>query len=153
MKASAIANVTDIDELKSLGAYLELKRSLEGEFGNKLGVNGWQSFFYKLSTLKQAVFANKDYLVTVCQNNSFNESKKLISNLLSLRVTARGWNELNGKLKKIITVFSSDAVDPYEYYEKTKQKKFIDSSKLEGLDVEVPDASESLESVLARFRR
>ena len=40
-----------------------------------------------------------------------------------------------------------------EYYEKTKLKKFRDSSKLEGIVVDFPDESISLESILAKHQR
>lgn len=43
--------------------------------------------------------------------------------------------------------------DPYAYYEKTKLKKFKDSSKLEGIDINYSSQSISLEDILQKYRR
>lgn len=153
METNKILKASDVIELRSFGSYLEVKNNFEKEIHNKLGVNGWNSFFKKVQKLKKIVTLNKDILVSVCDEKSFSESKKEISKILKLKVTARGWSELKRKVELFIKIFCSGIFDPYEYYEKTKLKKFRNSSKLEGIDIDYPDENTSLESVLAKYRR
>jgi len=153
MKANTILKVNDVESLRSLGSYGELKSCLEGELGNKLGVNGWNSLFDKIVFIKGAVSLMKDDILSVYGNKSFSESKKYLSESLGIKVKARGWQVLKLKISNLIRLFSVNAFDPYEYYETTKLKKFRDSSKLEGIEVNILDESISLESVLAKYRR
>lgn len=48
---------------------------------------------------------------------------------------------------------NDDTYDIYEYYERTKHQKFKDSSKLEGINIELPDDTIPLEEVLAKHRK
>ena len=153
METNKILKASDVVELRSYGSYLEVKNNFEKEIHNKLGVNGWNSFFKKIQKLKKVVSSNKDFLVSVCDEKSFSESKKEISRILKLKITARGWPELKRKVEIIITIFCSGIFEPYEYYEKTKLNKFKNSSKLEGIDIEYPDENTSLESVLEKYKR
>lgn len=153
MKASTILRASDIQELRTLGSYYEVKSSLEEELGSKLGVTGWKPLFEKIHILKKTVISNKNYLSAICEGNSFKESKNKISKLLKLKIKARGWRELKSKIKKIVDTFCFSAFDPYEHYERTKLKKFINSSKLEGIEVQIPNEATSLEAVLAKYRR
>ncbi len=153
METNKILKASDVIELRSFGSYLEVKNNFEKEIHNKLGVNGWNSFFEKIQKLKKIVTLNKDILVSVCNEKSFSESKKEISKILKLKVTARGWSELKRKVELIIKIFCFGIFDPYEHYEKTKLNKFKNSSKLEGIDIVYPDEKTSLESVLAKYKR
>ncbi|WP_143269372.1 YhfG family protein [Mangrovitalea sediminis] len=153
MKASNVLVASSLDELRELGSYLEIKNCLEKEIDNKLGVKGWKSLFHKIHVLKESVINNKSLILKKDKVRSFEESKNYVSNTLGIHVTAKGWEELTRKLNLIIVVFCSEPFDPYAYYEKTKSKKFKDSSKLEGIDVDLPDKNTSLESVLERHRR
>lgn len=153
MKVSKILTASSVLELRSFGSYLDIKEILEKEIGNKLGVNGWESLFFKIQSIKKIVSSSSKLLVSVCERNSFTESKKEISNILKLKIKARDRQELKLKASLIITTFNLGFFDPYEHYEKTKLKKFKNSSKLEGIEIEYPDESTSLESVLAKYRR
>lgn len=153
MKVSKILTASSVLELRSFGSYFDIKEILEKEIGNKLGVNGWESLFFKIQSIKKIVSSSSKLLVSVCERNSFTESKKEISNILKLKIKARDRQELKLKASLIITTFNLGFFDPYEHYEKTKLKKFKNSSKLEGIEIEYPDESTSLESVLAKYRR
>lgn len=153
MKVSKILTASSVLELRSFGSYFDIKKIFEEEISNKLGVNGWESLFCKIQSLKEIVSLNNKLLVLACEKNSFTESKKEISNILKLKIKARGRQELKYKISLIITTLSSGFFDPYEHYEKTKLKKFKGSSKLEGIEIEYPDEGTSLESVLAKYRR
>lgn len=153
MKTSSILKADSIETLRSLGSYYSVKSCLEEALGNKLGVTGWESFFEKINFLKDIVFSNKDHLLAICDGYSFKESKHQVAELLRLRLKARDQRELREKIKKIIAIFCANFFDPYDYYERTKLNKFKNSSKLEGIQIETPDESTSLESVLEKYRR
>lgn len=153
MKVSAILKIDNIQELKLLGSYCDVKNCLEKELGSKLGVIGWKSFFEKVNVLKEVVPLNKDYLTAICDESSFKESKNNLSKLLGVKIKAKNLGELRSKIKNITLIFCSNIFDPHDYYEKTKLNKFKHSSKLEGIDIKIPDETDSLDSVLAKYRR
>ena len=153
MQINAILNVSDLHELRSLGSYHDVKRSIEEELDNKLGVTGWESLLKKINMIRESISVNKDYLLFLCEQGSFKESKNKISKLLKIKIAARSWINLRKKVKNLINFFCSNAFDPYEHYERTKLIKFKNSSKLEGINIEIPNNSASLESVLAKYKR
>ncbi len=153
MKASEILKAPSIDDLKGLGSYLEIKKILEKEVDNKLGVKGWSSLFFKIQSLKSIVFADKEIILSSVHKKSLTESKIEISKILGVKIRAKNKDALKKKLEDFINVFCSSVFDPYEHYEKTKMKKFKDSSKLEGIDIELGNTDKSLESILAKYKR
>lgn len=152
MKTSEILKVSSIDNLKGLGSYLEIKRFLEEKVDNKLGAKGWSSLFFKIHSFKDIVCTEKETLLSSVHKKSFKESKVEISKILGIKIRARNKDVLKKKVDAFINVFCFDAFDPYEHYEKTKMKKFKDSSKLEGIDIELGKTEKSLESILAKYR-
>lgn len=152
MKTSEILKVSSLDDLKELGSYLEIKRFLEEKVDNKLAVKGWSSLFFKIQSLKDIICTNKETLLSSVHKKSFKESKVEISKILGAKVRARNKDDLNKKLAAFINVFCFSVFDPYEHYEKTKMKKFKDSSKLEGIDIELGNTEKSLESILAKYK-
>lgn len=152
MQVSEVLKASNLNELRTYGSYFELKNRVEKELDNKLEVKGWDSFFNKIKTLKAIVSSNQKTLEAACRKDNFKESKKEISAILNIRFKAKSWGELKKKVDVFIFVFCSSVFDPYSYYEKTKLKKFKDSSKLEGIDIEIPDEKLSLESVLTKYK-
>lgn len=153
MKASVIMKASNVEDLKSLGSYREVKKCLEDELGTKLGINGWDSFYGKILSIKGAVTSLKKEVKSIYEDNKFLEAKSYLSKVLGVKVKARGWEVLKLKISKLMNLFIENSFDPHEYYEKTKLKKFRESSKLEGIFVNFPDESISLESILAKHQR
>jgi hypothetical protein len=89
----------------------------------------------------------------VMQSTEFKETKEKVSEVLGLKIKARSWSKLKSKIEHIIDVLYLSYFDPYEYYEKTKLQKFKNSSKLEGIEIEIPSEKNSLADVLAKYRR
>ena len=153
MKIAKILSASNVNELKVLGSYLEIRRCLEVEIDNKLGVNGWESLFAKVQKIKKSASSKKDLLSAAFANKSFKEAKGEISRILQVKITAKNRDNLEKKVRQIISVFCVGIFNPYEHYEKTKLMKFKSSSRLEGIDIEIPSENESIESVLAKYRR
>lgn len=152
MQVNAIVNVHDVEDLKSLGTYRELKNAIEAKIGSKLGVKGWNSLYEKIVFLKSAVsLLEKES--AIYEGKKFSEAKTYLSKHLGINVKARGWKTLKTKVAALIQLFKSESFDPYAYYEKTKLKKFRDSSKLEGIVVDYPEKTTSLDSILAKYKR
>ena len=48
---------------------------------------------------------------------------------------------------------NNNSFNPNEHYEKTKEKRFKDSCKLDGIDVEVVDPNATLEEVIEKYKK
>lgn len=48
---------------------------------------------------------------------------------------------------------NNNSFDPNEHYERTKEKRFKDSCKLDGIDVEVIDSNTTLEEVIQKHKK
>ncbi|MEQ4921888.1 hypothetical protein [Proteus hauseri] len=153
MKAKVILKANSIEELQALGAYHELKKCIENELGTKLDVDEWNSFYKKISSIRTSINNIKNHDNLIDRSKSFSEAKVSISNIFQFDVKARSWRSLELRIQHLIHLFSINSFDPYEYYEKYKLKKFCDSSKLEGINIIIPDKSISLESVLKKYTR
>lgn len=153
MKTEIILQVLDIDELKSFGSYRDVKQSVESEIGNRLGVNSWCSLYEKIKLLKQKVYSNKEFLLMASKGGDFKLSKIQISEMLGINIKARSWHELKNKIECIVSIFCKNDSNLYLYYESKKLKNFKDSSRLEGIKIELSSNNVSLESVLDKYRR
>ncbi|WP_252178451.1 YhfG family protein [Endozoicomonas sp. 4G] len=153
MNVNEILSASRIDELKKVGSYLEVKILIEEKIDNKLGVNGWKPLFYKIKAVKESVGLNKNKLISECDGDYLNKSKKKVSDILGFKVVAKNFNELKKKIDMIIVFFGSSTFDPYEHYEKTKLDKFKSSSRLEGIKIEFSNQDQTIEGVLAKYRR
>lgn len=153
MKASELLTASSVDDLRELGSYLEIKRFLEEQVDNKLGVKGWKSLFDKIKYLEEIIQLHKEDLLFSYDEKPFKESRTEISKILKVKIKAKRWSDLKKKVDLFIIFFCTSVFDPYKHYERTKMKKFKDSSKLEGIDIEFGDEKNSLESVLTKYRR
>lgn len=54
---------------------------------------------------------------------------------------------------KFIEETNNNSFDLNEHYEKTKEKRFKDSCKLDGIDVEVVDPNATLEEVIEKHKK
>ena len=152
MKLKDVLNAATVQELKSVGSFLEIKRGIEHELGTKLGVKSWKELFEKINHLKTVVPKNKVSFLKRNKNKKFNAVKNELTMILALKIKARGWCELNKKVHRIISFFCSSPFNPYEHYEKTKLSNFKHSSKLEGVDIDTSNEHMSLNKTLEKYR-
>ncbi|MCK4091350.1 hypothetical protein HCY66_14940 [Acinetobacter radioresistens] len=153
MKAQAIIQASNVEDLKKLGSYKDVKDFLEKEFDTRLGGRSWISLFKKLKLLKDTFSSQEIENLSKYKDETLSDSKKRISRLLAIEIKAKTHKELEMKVKKLFSFFSFNGFDPYEYYEKTKFSKFQNSSNLEGLKIDIPNPSTSLESIIAKYQR
>ncbi|MDD4965124.1 MAG: DUF2559 family protein [Gallionella sp.] len=148
-----VLKVADLDELKALGSYFDLKKNTEKQLGFKLNIRGWDSLFQSIKRLRSVVPKNKDQFFRICQCYSFNDAKHKIFELLELKIAAKNKKQLEAKLENLVRCFNALHFDPYKRFEETKLKNFKNSSKLEGIEICLSSESSSLESILAKYKR
>ncbi len=147
-----ILSCESVEELKLLDSYLELKRSLEEKLGFKLHVKGWASLFKRIDSLKTIISKKKYELETIADNQSLAEAKREVVKILGFKLSAKGRSEFKQMLQSLISLFSNCMDNPYERYELTKNRNFIHSSRLEGIEISANKSEHSLESILERYK-
>jgi hypothetical protein len=142
-KMPPLYKIKDIDTLKSLGTYIEVKRWVTKKVDVALNVNGWEELFQRINGLSFSVNENIEKLIFFLNENkrlkelgSFLEAKKKISALLEFQIKARSWKQLERNLKSIVVAFRNrDMTDKSAIFEKNKIRNFIQSSRLEGIKI------------------
>jgi hypothetical protein len=142
-KMPPLYKIKDIDTLKSLGTYIEVKRWVTKKVDVALNVNGWEELFQRINGLSFSVNENIEKLIFFLDENkrlkelgSFLEAKKKISELLKFQIKARSWKQLERNLKSIVVAFRNrDMTDKSAIFEKNKIQNFIQSSRLEGIKI------------------
>ncbi|ATV15544.1 DUF2559 family protein [Pseudomonas syringae pv. actinidiae] len=155
MKASLqqVLQADRIEDLQKLGAFAEIKRTVETQLMLKLGVNGWAALFSKLHVLKATLSSNSSSINLARHEKNFSEARRALSKSLGFRVAAKNPSELDGLIRTCSLYFFDNHFDPHRRFEEKKLKNFINSSKLEGIKIPFPDEKASLESILAKHRR
>ncbi|SFJ13739.1 hypothetical protein [Nitrosomonas sp. Nm34] len=151
--------INGIDDLKAIGTYIEVKIGIEEKIGVPLRVNGWSQLFNKIKSVSASINNNIEKLsILLCEENNlkeigqFYEAKKVISDIFSLQIKARSWRELKLKLKKISSAFKDGVTtDKHLLFEKNKIRNFINSSKLEGIQINEGLTSRSMADVLNKY--
>lgn len=84
---------------------------------------------------------------------SFKETKIIISKLVSHNIKAHGWKNLRDKLTKLFNGLTKhgEAIDKFAFYEKNKMSNFINSSSLEGLNINNGHFA-TIEDVIKKFK-
>ncbi|MCI4185419.1 hypothetical protein MRO89_05485 [Dickeya dianthicola] len=148
-----ILHTQDVNSLKSLGAYRELKYFIEEEMRLKLGGKSWDSLFIKITGIRSFFLNDKKDFFSDIEMMSFSEAKKKIENTTEVIFSAKNNKEIKEILDNISLLFNEVKFNPYKRYEETKIKNFKSSSKLEGIYINSNYNDDSLESVIARYKR
>ncbi len=151
MKINTIFQAKNINDLKSLGSYYELKKHIENQLDVVLGVRGWESLFYKIIFLNKSILNNRNYLYEIYRENDLANSIKIINETLGVQIKATSLKDLENKITNLVSLLGE--YDPALRFEETKIKNFKNSSKLEGIDIESPNDSTSLESIIDKYKR
>ncbi|WP_444935313.1 YhfG family protein [Microbulbifer sp. JMSA004] len=149
---SSILEAKDLDELKALGSYKEIRDSLQSKIDINLKVNGWVALDKRIRSLKSLVSNNKEKLTEICEFSNFENAKASVNELLDLKIKAKSKDDFKKKISKLIDAFYQGEFDPYARFEETKIRNFKSSSRLEGIELEEPDESITIESILSKYR-
>lgn len=148
-----ILQAEDIEDLKKLGKFFDLKKAVESQLMLILGVNGWASLYRQLKRLERSISSNKDSLYRAAETNDFKSVRYSLSETMGFTLTVKSQADLDTLIKNCLAYAVEQDVSPYKHFEDKKIKNFINSSKLEGIHLPFPESKASLESVLAKHRR
>ncbi len=153
MNIQDLVKAKKVEDLKAFGGYFDTKNNLESQLGFKLGVNGWHSLHEKLYELRMAVKSNKDKIYHIYWTYPLDKSKEEISDILDVDLTVKDKEELKDRVDDLICFFYISSYDPYRKYEESKLKNFKNSSKLEGIDIDISNKNKCLSSILSKYKR
>lgn len=146
-----ILRTNNIEDLKLLGPFNELVKIIENELDTKIIVTDWISLYKTIMSINDFILWLNSGDSLNYKMGSFLDTKKQLSEKLGFTIKAKSWKALELKIDKLKKLPVLNSFEPYEYYEKYKLEKFCDSSRLEGLDIKIPDESISLEKILAKY--
>ncbi len=156
----ALGKIKDIETLKSLGSCADVKKLIKSEIGISFEVSNWEQLLKMIEQLSISVNKNSEMLVPLIADSrnlkelgSFSNAKKVISELLRLKIKARSWDSLEKILNKVLPEFTNDdfAIKS-ALFEKNKIRNFIYSSKLEGIFIKDEPPQLKMKDVLEKYR-
>ncbi|AZD33804.1 hypothetical protein C4K22_1042 [Pseudomonas chlororaphis subsp. aurantiaca] len=148
-----ILQTANVSDLKTLGRFLEIKRFIEAQLHLKLGANGWGSLLLKLKALNALGGASDECESYFCDARPYQTVRAEVSKKIGFKITAKNQAELKAALHKLSTCSARLEFDPHKRFEKKKLKNFINSSRLEGIEIPISDEKASLEKLLAKHGR
>lgn len=152
-KTLTIDTFENLDALKSAGSYLCVKKNIETTLGIKLGVKGWDSLFGKLCLLKKTINSQPMQPEQSLSSLPLNTLKQRVWQLLQIKIAARTKSEYLASLKRLWRFFLIEKFDPFKRFEEIKRRNFIESSKLEQLDLSDVQPFSSVQEVVKKYKR
>lgn len=146
-----ILRTNNIEDLKLLAPFNELVKIIENELDAKVIATDWISLYKTIISINEFILWLNSDNSSNYKKSSFLDTKKYLSEKLGVSIKAHSWKKLDFKIDKLKKLLVLNDFNPYEYYEKYKLEKFCDSSRLEGLNIKIPDEPVSLEKVLAKY--
>ncbi|WP_311751856.1 hypothetical protein [Proteus columbae] len=146
-----ILRTNNIEDLKLLAPFNELVKIIENELDAKVIATDWISLYKTIISINEFILWLNSDNSSNYKKSSFLDTKKYLSEKLGVSIKAHSWKKLDFKIDKLKKLLVLSDFNPYEYYEKYKLEKFRDSSRLEGLNIKIPDEPVSLEKVLAKY--
>lgn len=146
-----ILRTNNIEDLKLLAPFNELVKIIENELDAKVIATDWISLYETIISINEFILWLNSDNSSNYKKSSFLDTKKYLSEKLGVSIKAHSWKKLDFKIDKLKKLLVLNDFNPYEYYEKYKLEKFCDSSRLEGLNIKIPDEPVSLEKVLAKY--
>jgi hypothetical protein len=149
-----LLNINEIDDLISLkaqGTYLSLKTAIESHIGFKLGVKGWQSLLSKILVIKNGLKCGSDYFETLIAKETLSASRKKIKEMLGIDIKATSTSQLHERFTLLVALFKAEVFDPYEKYERNKRKNFVNSSRLEGIELPTDSPTVSRQDLISKY--
>lgn len=141
------------DELKCFGSFKAVKCAIKNDLGAYIRAGSWMALHQKLHDLKTLIPELENQIETAIRDYEVEKSIKLIHRLTGLEFSCGTQDELERKITSLRALLSVSVSDPFLRFEKNKVKNFINSSKLEGLDLEPADPSETMNSILAKYKQ
>lgn len=148
-----ILSVTNPTDLQSLGPFTELKLALNALLGLSVGARSWRSLYAMIRRI-QAV-TRREGRVGPAGHGALSEvGRRRLSLALQRGSAGKKARPVDtAALSKAIAAIGQAAADPTIRYRMKRSRNFIQSSRLEGIDVQMPAGSTSLDEILRKHRR
>ncbi|WP_122695029.1 hypothetical protein, partial [Pseudomonas viridiflava] len=97
-----ILQAEDIEDLKKLGKFFDLKRAVESQLMLILGVNGWASLYRQLKRLERSISSNKDSLYRAAETNDFKSVRYSLSETMGFTLNLKSQADLDTLIKNCL---------------------------------------------------
>jgi hypothetical protein len=151
-----LADLSSVENLKSYGSFKTVKSLISNNFGFSIKASSWEILYCQLYNIKNTVKKNEKQLYFLVKDQSairalggFNIAKAELSKFVGVKLAANGWNKLFSIFESVVFTFlpseTSNEKKTYTYEEKVKKfeevkfQNFVNSSKLEGIEVTKSD--------------
>lgn len=145
---------TIVDELKTFGSFSEVKQRLSAQVGFQLRARSWSTLLTMICQARQALICRRDDIDTALKGKSVQTIRSELRQLIGIELPGRTLDSLQQQIESLVSAFAfcQKPQSPAERYEKIKKRNFINSSRLEGLEIKEDVSEQSLEQILAEYR-
>ena len=145
---------TTVDELERYGSFSEAKRCLSAQVGFQLRARSWSTLRQMIYQARQALTHRRDDIDAALKGQSVQAVRSELRQLIGIELPGRTLESLQQQIEALIRAFavSQAPQSPAERYEKIKKRNFINSSRLEGLEIKEDVSGQTLEQILAEYR-
>lgn len=136
-----ILSVGSASDLRTLGTFAALKQSLQATLGPVIRTNSW---------------ANLYTFVRAFQDAATSDATRSARETLMISLVGKPENaecDTDRDISYAMTKLLSIARDPRVQYRITRSHNFVESSKLEGIDLRLGKASTTLQSVINKHSK
>lgn len=146
-------SVTKPADLQTLGPFSELKLVLHSQLGMNVGARSWRSLYAMIRRI-QAV-TRREGRDGPGGNSALSEvGRRRLSLALQRGAAGKKARSVDtAALSRAISAIGQAAADPTIRYRMRRSRNFIQSSRLEGIDIQMPARSTSLDEILRKHRR
>ena len=142
---------TTVEELKTYGSFRRVKQQLSTQIGFRLHARSWNALVSVMRLVRQALTQRRGAIDTVLKGKSIHAIRSELRQLLGIDLPGQTIDSLRQQVEQLTSTFCQEPQSPAERYEEIKKRNFINSSRLEGLEID--DVSgQSLEQILAEYR-
>ncbi|PRB74087.1 YhfG family protein [Pseudomonas sp. MYb185] len=103
---------------------------------------------------RHALTHRRDDIDTALKGKSVQTIRSELRQLIGIELPGRTLDSLQQQIEALVNAFAfcQEPQSPAERYEKIKKRNFINSSRLEGLEIKEDVSEQSLEQILAEYR-
>lgn len=145
---------TALEGLKAHGSFSEVKQRLSAQLGFRLRARSWSALLATICQIRQALTHRRDDIKTALKGRSVHAIRSDLSRLMGIELPGSTLDCLRQQVQSLASTFTfcQQSESPAARYEKIKKRNFINSSRLEGLEIEEDLSEQSLEQILAEYR-
>ena len=147
-----IQQINSLESLKKYGPYHSIKKTIELKIGFRLGVKGWKDLYKKISAIKRYFECGHSDIDIIISANELSLAKTKLYEIFDIKIPAKSRSELSDMVTQLLSFFKKTSLTAHERYELNKRKNFINSSKLEGIDIPSIPNKMSLDDVLKKYK-